>query len=81
MDRRAIPVVLKHYGVPDPVVADVMQMYHGLTAAVSTRFGRTETFHTISGANEGDILSPHIFFLLVDYILRQSLVDEDGFLR
>ena len=25
MDRRASPVVLRHYGVTDPVVADVMQ--------------------------------------------------------
>ena len=41
VDRRAIPVVLKHYGVPDPAVADVMQLYHGSNAAVSTNFGPT----------------------------------------
>ena len=29
LDRRAIKVVLRHYGVPDPVVVDVMQLYHG----------------------------------------------------
>ena len=38
VDRRAIPVVLRHDGVPDPVVADVMQLYHGSSVAVSTRF-------------------------------------------
>ena len=38
VDRMAIPFVLRHYGVPDPVVADVMQLYHGCTAAESTRF-------------------------------------------
>ena len=79
MDRRAIPVVLRLYSVPDPVVADVMQLYHGSTAAVSTRFGLTETFDTTCGVLQGDALSPHLFILLVDYILRQSLVDEDGF--
>ena len=36
VDRRAIPVVLKHYSVPDPVVADVMHLHHGSTAEVST---------------------------------------------
>ena len=77
--RRAIPVELRHYGVPDPVVADVMQLHHGSTAAVSTRFGLTETVDTTSGVLQGDALSPHLFILLVDYILRQSLVDEDGF--
>ena len=78
VDRRAIPVVLRHYGDPDPAVADVMQLYHGSTAAVSTRFGFTETFDTTSGVLQGDTLSPHIFILLVDYILRHSLVYEDG---
>ena len=81
MDRRAIPVVLRHYGVPDPAVADVMQLYHGSTAAVSTRFGLTETFdtttHVYRCSTRGTML-PHLFILLVDYILRQSLVDEDG---
>ena len=79
VDRRAIPVVLRHYCVPDPAVADVMQLYHGFTAAVSTRLGLTETFDTTSGVLQGDALSPPLFILLVDYILRQSLVDEDGF--
>ena len=79
VDRMAIPVDLRHYGVPDPVVADVMQLYHCFTAVVSTFYGLTETFDTTSGVLPGYTLSPHLFFLLVDYILRQSLVDEDGF--
>ena len=75
VNRRAIPVVLRHYSVPDLAVADVMQLYHGSTAAVSTRFGLTWTFDATSGVLQGDTLSPHLFILLVDYILRQSLVD------
>ena len=77
VDRRAIPVVLRHYGVPDSAVADVMQLYHAPTTA--TRFRLTETFDATSGVLQGDTLSPHLFILLVDYILRQSLVNEDGF--
>ena len=79
VDRRAIPVVLRLYGVPDPVVTDVMQLYHGSTATVSTRFGLTESFDTTSGVLQGDTLSPHLLILLIDYIFRQSLIDEDGF--
>ena len=71
VDRRAIPVVLRPYGVPDSVVVDVMQLYHGSSAAVSTSFGLTETFDTTSGVIQGDTLSPHIIILLVDCILTQ----------
>ena len=46
-----------HYGVPDPVVTDVMQLYHGSTAAVLTRFGLTETFDTTSGVLQGPVAS------------------------
>ena len=56
-----------------------MQLYHGFTAAVSTRFGLTETFDATSGVLLRDTLSPHLFILLVDYILTQSLVDEHRF--
>ena len=56
-----------------------MQLDHGSTAAVSNRYGLTQTFDANSGVLQGDTLSPHLFILLVDYILRQSLVDEGGF--
>ena len=79
VDRRAIQVVLTHYGVPDPVVADVMQLYHGSSVADSTRFGLAETLDAISCVLQGDTLSPHIFILLVDYILKKSHVSEDGY--
>ena len=61
VDRWAILVVLRHYGVPDPVVVDVMQLYHGSTAAVSTHLGLTETFNATSGVLHGDTLSPHLY--------------------
>ena len=41
VDTTSIPVVLRHYGVPDPTVADVMQLYHGSSAAVLNRFRLT----------------------------------------
>ena len=69
-----------HYSVPVPVFADAMQLYHGSSTAVSTRFKLAETFDTTSGVLQVDTLSPHLFVLLVDYILRQSLFDEDEFM-
>ena len=77
VDRREIQVALRHYGVPDPVVADMMQLNHDSSAAVLTRFGYTETFDTTSSVLQGDTMLPHILILLVYYILRQSLVNED----
>ena len=67
VDRWAIPVVLRPYGIPEPAVADMMQLNHGSTAAVSTRYRLTETFDTTSGVLQGGSLTPHLYVLLVDY--------------
>ena len=55
-----------------------MQLYHGSSAAFLTHIRFTESFDITSAVLQGDTLSPHIFILLVFYILRQSLVNEDG---
>ena len=60
VDRRAIPVILRNYGVSGQVVDDVMMLCHGPSAAVSTSYRLTETFDTTNGVLHGDIPSPNI---------------------
>ena len=80
VDRRAIPVVLRHYGVPDTAIEVVTQWYHVFSKAVSTRFGFTITLDTTNDVLQWDALSPHISILIVDYIFRKkSIVDEYEF--
>lgn len=48
-------------------------MYHSPTSFVSTPDGPTEPFFTITGILQGGMLVPHLFVIVVDYILRQSI--------
>ena len=80
IDQRAIPIVLSKYGVSELLIADVMQLYIGTSALVATAHGNTENFSTITGVLQGDILAPFLFITLLDYVLRESHLDNiDGF--
>ena len=57
-----------------------MQFYIGTSAVVATAHGNTENFSTTSGVFQGDTLAPFIFITLLDYVLRETLLNNvDGF--
>ena len=49
IDRHAIPIVLSKYVVSELLIANVVQVYMGTSAVVSTAHGSTEKISTTSG--------------------------------
>ena len=57
-----------------------MQFYIGTSAVVVTAHGNTEIFSTTSGVLQGDTLAPFLFITILDYVLREKLLNNiDGF--
>ena len=80
MVMNAISIVLPMYGVSELLIANVMQFCIGTSAVVATAHGNTEIFSTTSGVLQGDTLAPFLFIILLDYVLRETLLDSiDGF--
>ena len=80
IDRRAISIVLSKYGVSELLIANVMQFFIGTSAVVATAHGNTEKFSSTSGVLQGDSLAPFLFITLLDYVLRETHLDNiDGF--
>ena len=80
IDRRAISTVLSKYGASEPLIANVIQFYKWTSAVVATAIENTEIFSTTSGVLQGDSLAPFLFITLLDYVLRETLLDNiDGF--
>jgi hypothetical protein len=77
--RGAIPWLLEHYGVPPKLTEAVMDLYRETKAFVQTRDGETETFTTTSGVLQGDTLAPLLFIITIDYVLRRTLRENEGF--
>ena len=79
VSRKALPVILSHYGVPEILIQAIMDLYQDTTACVITSHGLSDFFSTTSGVLQGDTLAPLLFILVLDYVLRRSLSEEDSY--
>ena len=63
-------------GIPDHLTCLLRNLYAGQEATVSTGHGTTDWFQIGNGVRQGCILSPCLFNLYVEYIVRNSGLEE-----
>ena len=62
--------ILKDTGIPDHMTCLLRNLYAGQEATVRTGHGTTDWFQTGKGVCQGCILSPCLFKLYAEYIMR-----------
>ena len=67
---------LKEMGIPDHLTCLLRNLYAGQNATVKTGHGTTDWFQIGKGVPQGCILSPCLFNLYADYIMRNAGLDE-----
>ena len=68
--------ILQEMGLPDHLTCLLRNLYAGQEATVTTRHGTADWFQTRKGVCQGCILSPCLFNLYAEYIMRNAGVDE-----
>ena len=63
-------------GIPDYLTYLLKNLYAGQEATVRTRHGTTDWFLIGKGLCRGCILSPYLFNLYADYIMRNAGLEE-----
>ena len=63
-------------GIPDHPTCLLRNLYAGQEATVSTRHGTTDWFQVGKGVCQGCILSPCLFNLYAEYIMRNAGLEE-----
>ena len=63
-------------GIPDHLTCLLRNLYAGQEAAVRTGHGTTDWFQIGNGGRQGCILSPCLFNLHADYIMRNAGLEE-----
>ena len=76
MDHRKLWKILKGVGIPDYLTCLLRNLYAGQEATVITGHGTTDWFQIGKGARQGCILSPSLFNLYAEYIMRNAGLDE-----
>ena len=68
--------ILKEMGLPDHLTCLLRNLHTGQEATIKTRYGTTDWFQIGKGIRQGCILSPCLFNLYAEYIIRNAGVDE-----
>ena len=63
-------------GIPDHLACLLRNLYAGQEATVRTGHGTTDWFQIGKGVHQGCILSPCLFNLCAEYIMRNAGLDE-----
>ena len=62
--------------IPDHLTCVLRNLYAGQEATFRTGFGTTDWFQIGKGVRQGCILSPYLFNLYAEYIMRTTGLDE-----
>ena len=63
-------------GIPDHLTCLLRNLYAGQEATVRTRHGKTDWYQIGKGVHQGCILSPCLFNLYAEYIMRNAGLKE-----
>ena len=68
--------ILKEMGIPDHLTCLLRNLYAGQESTVRTGHGTTDCFQIGKGVHQGCILSPCLFNLYTEYIMRNAGLEE-----
>ena len=75
-ETRIAHMYLKEMGTPDHLACLLRSLYADQEATVRTGHGTTDWFKMGKGVHQGSILSPCLFNLYAEYIMRNAGLEE-----
>ena len=76
VDHNQLWKILKEMGIPDHLTCLLRNLFAGQEATVRTGHGTTDWFQIGKGVRQGCILSPCLFNLYAEYIMRNAGQEE-----
>ena len=76
VDHNKLWKILKEMGIPDHLTCLLRNLYAGQEATVRNGHGTTDWFQIGKGARQGCTLSPCLFNLHAEYIMRNARLEE-----
>ena len=76
MDHNKLWKILQKMGIPDHLTCLLRNLYLGQEATVRTRYGTVNCFEIVKAVHQGCILSPCLFNLYSENIIRNARLHE-----
>ena len=79
VDHNKLWKIVKEMGIPDHLICLLRNLYARQEATVRTGHGTTDWFQIEKGVHQGCILSPCLFNLYAEYIMRNAGLEKLSF--
>ena len=76
VDHNKLWKILTEMGIPDHLTCLLRNPYSGQEASIRTGHGTTDWFQIGKGVRQGCLLSPCLFYLYTEYIMRNTGLEE-----
>ena len=76
VDHKKLWKIMKEMGIPDHLTCLLRNLYAGQEATARTGHGTTDWFQIGKGVRQGCLLSPCLFNLSAEHIMRNAGLDE-----
>jgi hypothetical protein len=78
VDREALWNVLSWYGVDDHLLKMIQLLYYNLKATIRVGGERSDKIDLKSGVKQGCVLSPLLFNIYLDFVMRQAIIQFEN---
>ena len=79
VDREVLRKLLRHYGTPEKYIILIQKTYEKFAYRVTHNGVLCEMIEMLTGVRQGYLLSPFLFLLVIDWIMRQTTEEyRDG---
>ena len=72
VDRNILWKLMRHYGIPEKIVSLVKFSYDGTNCQVFHDGQLSDPFDINTGVRQGCLLSPFLFILIIDWIMKET---------
>ncbi|KAI8503757.1 hypothetical protein Bbelb_187280 [Branchiostoma belcheri] len=72
IDRNTLWKILRHYGIPEKIISLIQSTYKDMSCRVLHAGQLSESFEVTTGVRQGCLLSPFLFLLVIDWIMKTT---------
>ena len=78
LDRNSLWKIMAHYGIPQKVIRLVRSMYENAGGNILHNGKLSTFFEILTGVRQGCLLSPFLFLLSIDWIMKTSTQNREN---
>ena len=78
VDREILWKLLRHYGVPDKIISLIWCTYGDMSCKTAHAGQLSESFKVKTGVHQGCPLSPFLFLLVIDWIMKTTTTGRNN---